>query len=1165
MIDISTASKLLDFGARIGPGQRADEQLEGAVAVHNLLESKGVAYLADEVGMGKTYVALGVLALFRHFQPDFRVLFIAPRSNIQAKWIKELKNFVSHNVRFPDLRMKSLDDRPARPLVKCENIVNLVHEVMIDRDRDFFTRLTSFSLPILGRDAVDRTAGTRLRDELRRHLPWMRDEIFDLRNKQTFKDNFARALCCALPQFDLIIVDEAHNLKHGFSEHVSSRNRVLGLAMGHANSATDKKLFPGFGPRAQRVLFLSATPVEDTYHQLWNQLDIFGLAEPYRDLLRQDLEEHHKKTLASQFLIRRVTSIRIGENEYTKNQYRREWRRGGVHQYDEPIQVDDVRQRLVVALVQKKVSELLGHERFSSSFQIGMLASFESFLETAKLKRDEIDLATFDDPDQTNEARDELEKEGIDVADVNRLARSYRQKFGTEMPHPKMDALVKSLSTSWTTGKKALVFVRRVASVKELKRKLDECYDAWLMSRLARELPSLDSRLQLLFQQYRDEKAEAESKQHNVVGGNNGRPADDTDHGGIDTFFAWFFRGEGPRGVVSGANIQQRFVQSGTAYATFFAENYVADILGCRPGEVQSRLAAALNVTEVSLRATLQDGSSRFLSRAKKPARADRFDSVQAAAIELLKDVPGPYQELARIVWHERFENQIHAPHASQAPDIGDLLELSTFFTEIRLRPELRAALWPVCRDPVHLRAFRERELRAQLLASAARLGHSLIDLYIMTISRLGSLELRSQESGDEEGTSRDKSRIEEYLDLLERQMRTPTTSRDWGAFDELSDLAENFELILDVNEPEVRHKPLAEVGARFGKLLGQQQPNGGMSGQVNQTLVRQFRMPGYPLVLVSTDLLQEGEDLHTFCSAVHHYGISWTPSSMEQRVGRIDRVRSHSDRRLSRPNEGALAGEDKLQVYFPHLEDTVEVLQVHRVLERMNVFLRLMHEGLTIPGTEQRTINANHEFAKTRRLVLPIVERLESAFPIRPEHLEGRNKGLARSPELAAEIGNRLARLVKVKLPDVDVTWEPQTSPGQLTGTAHLTTHIKPRVQPFTLILGSMGSHPVVRCVSPVGRVGLSEDPAAVVASTLRALTKIGAILTKDDRTYDLTVESEVILSASPEFDALRVSSLIRRVVSQADLLEQELLPGNDAGLDTFRKDLELEADDGR
>ena len=108
MIDVSAAKQLLDFGKRIGQGQRADEQLEGAVAIHNILRRNGVAYLADEVGMGKTYVALGALALFRHFNPHFRVLVIAPRQNIQRKWMKEMRNFVANNVRFPDLRVKCL-------------------------------------------------------------------------------------------------------------------------------------------------------------------------------------------------------------------------------------------------------------------------------------------------------------------------------------------------------------------------------------------------------------------------------------------------------------------------------------------------------------------------------------------------------------------------------------------------------------------------------------------------------------------------------------------------------------------------------------------------------------------------------------------------------------------------------------------------------------------------------------------------------------------------------------------------------------------------------------------------------------------------------------------------------------------------------------------------
>ena len=195
----------------------------------------------------------------------------------------------------------------------------------------------------------------------------------------------------------------------------------------------------------------------------------------------------------------------------------------------------------------------------------------------------------------------------------------------------------------------------------------------------------------------------------------------------------------------------------------------------------------------------------------------------------------------------------------------------------------------------------------------------------------------------------------------VEKQRMTALGERRWAAFDELFQIAQNFDLILDVNAPDARITPLVETARYFGSILRQQQPVGGMSGQVNKTLVQQFRMPGYPFVLVSTDLLQEGEDLHTFCSAVLHYGIAWTPSSMEQRIGRIDRVRSQSERRLS--GTAVLPeGADRLQVYYPHLEDTVEVLQVQRVLRRMDTFLRLMHEGLSVPKGDHRRVDVSRE-----------------------------------------------------------------------------------------------------------------------------------------------------------------------------------------------------------
>ncbi len=721
MIDVDTAGQLLDLGARIGQGPRAQEQLDGAVAIHNILEKRRVAYLADEVGMGKTYVALGALALFRHFKPDFRVLVIAPKENIQRKWMKEFGNFVAHNLKFPDLRMAAIDRQPARPLIACDNLMEFVREAVVDPRRDFFLRLSSFSLA-LG-DDVERRGWRRVRDELRQEVPWLPEAALDLRsNKDVFKDNFARAVCCALPVFDLVIVDEGHNLKHGFKTGVAARNRVLALAFGHPSEGEGNRLFSGYGPRARRVLFLSATPLEETYRHVWNQLDVFGLGKNFEGLRDDSLTEDEKKQVAGKFLVRRVTTMRVGGEDLTKNQYRREWRRG-------------VR--------------------------------------------------------------------------------------ATEAQTP--DTLQGDLDTD--------------------------------------------------------------------------------DRGGTDTFFAWFFRGEGPKGVVSGANVQRRFIQKGTIYSTFFEQNYVMDLLDARPGGVADALAARLGLESGQLRNQLRQRAAKYIGQAKRLQRADRMEAAQAAALELLKEQQTELGERARIIWHERFESSKRTVAGGEAPDVSEGLEHATFFTELRReeRSDLRNALWPEPRSGSIQYQFRQRQQRAQMLETAARLGHSLIDLYILTIHRLGSLEQRTLEvDSGKENAALERRRIDEYLDVLEKQRTTLLSERNWAAFDELKQISDNFDLILDVNAPEVRTQTFAESRRALGSILGEQQPVGGMSGQVNQRLVQQFRMPGYPFVLVTTDLLQEGEDLHTFCSAVHHYGIAWTPSSMEQRIGRIDRVRSQSDRRLS-------------------------------------------------------------------------------------------------------------------------------------------------------------------------------------------------------------------------------------------------------------------------
>src|SRR5262245_4239087 len=300
MIALDAARQLLDFRGLRGSltKEAAEEQLRGAVALHNILKRRRVAYLADEVGMGKTYVALGAAALFRHFDPTFRLLVIAPRENIQRKWIKELQNFIRNNVRFPDLRVKAVHGAPARSPVACHSLVELVRETALNPDRDFFIRLSSFSLP-LGKDVE---GWRKRRDELLEYVPSFDKNAFPKlygdENRRAFKDVFGRALCTALPVFDLVIVDEGHHLKHGFNEAVSARNRVLALAFGR--EAREGLGVAGYGPRAHRVLFLSATPLENDYVQLWNQLDVFNLGSLASTLHSKNASDEDKRVCAQE-------------------------------------------------------------------------------------------------------------------------------------------------------------------------------------------------------------------------------------------------------------------------------------------------------------------------------------------------------------------------------------------------------------------------------------------------------------------------------------------------------------------------------------------------------------------------------------------------------------------------------------------------------------------------------------------------------------------------------------------------------------------------------------------------------------------------------------------------------------------------------------------------
>ena len=90
MINIEEARELLNFAGN-NPDFKdlGEKQLESTVALYNMIKDGNLGYLADEVGMGKTYVALGVISLMRYINPSLKVLYILPKQNVLDKWLKK--------------------------------------------------------------------------------------------------------------------------------------------------------------------------------------------------------------------------------------------------------------------------------------------------------------------------------------------------------------------------------------------------------------------------------------------------------------------------------------------------------------------------------------------------------------------------------------------------------------------------------------------------------------------------------------------------------------------------------------------------------------------------------------------------------------------------------------------------------------------------------------------------------------------------------------------------------------------------------------------------------------------------------------------------------------------------------------------------------------------
>lgn len=84
----------------------------------------------------------------------------------------------------------------------------------------------------------------------------------------------------------------------------------------------------------------------------------------------------------------------------------------------------------------------------------------------------------------------------------------------------------------------------------------------------------------------------------------------------------------------------------------------------------------------------------------------------------------------------------------------------------------------------------------------------------------------------------------------------------------------------------------------RFARRFDRTTSDGGGEQMTAEHVRGAFNSPFWPFVLASTSVGQEGLDFHPYCHAVVHWNLPHNPVDMEQREGRVHRFKNHAVRK---------------------------------------------------------------------------------------------------------------------------------------------------------------------------------------------------------------------------------------------------------------------------
>jgi len=938
----------------------SDRQLEVIRKGFNFLNQpeNNALYIADEVGLGKTYIALGIASLLRHFSTNvesYQDVILVPKENLQNKWAKEIRQFITNNYLCLDNRVKSVIGNSVGSIEINETINSISKDIPsyhLFRNSSFSLGLSYNSINSLRNSLDEKIVSDREKDFLKRAESL---GYFYASKKSLLKKFYAYLLGIQNPEIEILIVDEGHNFKQGLglsdADEVSDRNNVTTRFFGlKRNSEEDKIIFQDFSefrslvkPKVKKLLVLSATPKTNSLIELKNQFDCFLP----KHILSDTKSDNDIKAKLNHFLIRGKMEYELNEKIFSRNQCRYEHRKGNVEKNEDAVglSIPDNDQALVLGLLQYNTIKHLNVKN-NATFELGMLAGFETFkIDNEKKVNAE---------QEFEEVRTRKVQHAQDKSILDKIINSYKDEFGTLPPHPKQDAMVDAVFKLMNKGEKSLVFVRRVASAYELERRL---LDKWEKEVIFKQLKQIEQgalnskELKLLIQAYEnhinnrllDEHIDTIfknlskklNKSRDFVLLNDQNELFPEEHLKIALYHVYHNFKELENGeqfydyTVKQMHLEKfkkeylqcaydlvlktksQWLQSIKDDAdsefendedeTYFFHNYFR-----QPAVKNFRKSRIYKTDWFDLNYYLLNEYYQIADFIGEPLKKNEIKTRDNDAVDI-KEVQETFLKYVREENYKQHEinlDEYPVSLVSKRTLITELLltvfekEFNNFLTRLKEMGKRKSEI------------FSEIKFLVTIIRSTIRNGIGFLPLYIADTA-----------SGDF---------IKNYISLISEK-----ESCFYDVIKEIKLIIDDLSLLQSVNFPNKNiHREIE------GKLTFQS-PVKGMSGikKNKEKIATQFRMPGFPYVLITTDIFREGEDLHTYCQNIFHYGIAWNCSDMEQRTGRIDRINSMSNRKMMVTQKNDF--DERLHVFYPYLEKTLEVNQVNKLFKSINEFTK--------------------------------------------------------------------------------------------------------------------------------------------------------------------------------------------------------------------------------